>query len=485
MAVAVLGIIYMQSTQIKLSINLNEEKFNKEVYSALNHVEKDLAASEGSLDIGLLSQDLTVTNSRSKLDFYYRQGLVDSTLLADDAASLLNGNRSNFQQRLKILERMQVSQLLHSRDLADRVDIKKLTAYLRKHLVRRFINAKYHFGVYDNKSESFIILDGSYVVEEEGTQFSNSGVNRSLLSSPYKINLFETENEVPGVLYIDFPSRKSILMKDIWPTILGSIIFTIIILSCFAYTINVIFRQKKLSEMRTDFINNMTHEFKTPIATINLAADSITSPMVANSTEKVGRFAKIIKQENARMLKQVEKVLQMALLDKRDFKLKLTEVNVHELIVQAVQNANLQVEKKGGHVKADLAAAKPQIMADQTHVSNIIHNLLDNANKYSPENPEITVSTANHNGGVRIIVSDQGIGMSREQRKHIFDKFYRVPTGNLHDVKGFGLGLSYVKAMVTAHKGSIAVESEVGQGSSFILDFPFDGGQEKKKNGVS
>jgi len=229
----------------------------------------------------------------------------------------------------------------------------------------------------------------------------------------------------------------------------------------------------------------MTHEFKTPIATINLAADSIVSPMIINQPTKVDRFAGIIKQENSRMLSQVEKVLQMALLDKKDFKLKLAEVNVHEVIVQAVEHANLQVEKKGGHVEVDLKAHHPTIMADHTHLANIVHNLLDNANKYSPDQPDIKVITDNMPKGIRIIIQDQGIGMTKDERKHIFDKFYRVHTGNLHDVKGFGLGLSYVKAMVGAHKGSIEVQSEPGEGSSFILDLPFDGGQEKFENGVT
>jgi two-component system phosphate regulon sensor histidine kinase PhoR len=246
-----------------------------------------------------------------------------------------------------------------------------------------------------------------------------------------------------------------------------------IIQFCIAYTVNVIFRQKKLSEMKTDFINNMTHEFKTPIATISLAADSITSPMLAGKPDKVQRFANIIRQENKRMNSQVEKVLQMAQIDKRDFSLKLTEVNMHDVIGRAVENISLQVEKKDGIVSTDLQATNPMVEGDLTHVSNMINNLLDNANKYSPEKPEITVHTRNVPNGVEVIIEDKGIGMTKEVKKHIFDKFYRVHTGDLHDVKGFGLGLSYVKALITAHKGQIDVKSEMGKGSSFILTFPF------------
>jgi two-component system, OmpR family, phosphate regulon sensor histidine kinase PhoR len=484
MTISLLGIIVIQSRWINWSINLNEEKFDKEVFSALNHVERDLADTENTLDLDV---DLgTPLPGQSRLDFYYRMGkLKDSTLMSEELAALLGKPRSRFQEKLSLLEMLEVSKLLQSRDLTERIDIKKLSASIKRQLTRRGIDINYHYGVYSNKTKSFVILDDNFVVTEESTQFTNTPINRSLSSSKYNINLFETDQEIPGILYINFPDRKSILFKDVWPTILGSVLFTAIILFCFVYTIVVILRQKKLSEMRTDFINNMTHEFKTPIATINLAADSITSPMIINQPSKINRFASIIKQENSRMLSQVEKVLQMALLDKKDFKLKLNTINVHEIILQAVEHANLQVEKKGGHVSAELKATRPQIIADHTHITNIIHNLLDNANKYSPEKPEIKVITENAGKGIRITVQDKGIGMTKDQRKHIFDKFYRVPTGNLHDVKGFGLGLSYVKAMVGAHKGTIEVHSELGEGSSFILDLPFDSGQEKSENGVS
>lgn len=225
--------------------------------------------------------------------------------------------------------------------------------------------------------------------------------------------------------------------------------------------------------MKTDFINNMTHEFKTPIATISLATDSIASPMVVSNPDKIKRFVDIIRQENRRMNSQVERVLQIAQLDKKDFQLKLSETNLHELIQQAVDNFSLQVEKREGALKIELQATRPVIQGDATHIASVVHNLLDNANKYSPEKPEIAIRTRNVPNGVEITVEDKGIGISKEARKHIFDKFYRVHTGNIHDVKGFGLGLSYVKAIVTAHKGFVDVRSEPGKGSAFTLTFPF------------
>ncbi|MCY7329574.1 MAG: HAMP domain-containing histidine kinase, partial [Saprospiraceae bacterium] len=215
-----------------------------------------------------------------------------------------------------------------------------------------------------------------------------------------------------------------------------------------------------------------THEFKTPIATISLAADSIGSPMIMNHPDKIKRFVDIIRQENRRMNSQVERVLQMALIDKKDFQVRLLEVNMHELIEQAAANFSLQVEKREGTLRTELYSDQPVIQGDATHIASIIHNLLDNANKYSPEKPEIIVRTRSVPMGLEVTIQDHGIGIGKEARKHIFDKFYRVHTGNLHNVKGFGLGLSYVKAVMTAHKGQVDVRSEPGRGSSFILTFP-------------
>ena len=217
----------------------------------------------------------------------------------------------------------------------------------------------------------------------------------------------------------------------------------------------------------------MTHEFKTPIATISLAADSINNPKIIGSMEKVKRFANIIKQENRRMLGQVEKVLQMAQLEKKDLQLKLTEFDIHDVINTAAENSRLKVNKRNGTIALDLQAAKTKIIADNNHISNVIHNLLDNAEKYSKEIPEIRIKTYNSEKGIYINISDSGIGMSKEALKNIFEKFYRVHTGNLHDVKGFGLGLSYVKVIVNAHNGDIKVESELGEGSSFTIFLPF------------
>ena len=198
------------------------------------------------------------------------------------------------------------------------------------------------------------------------------------------------------------------------------------------------------------------------------------NPSILNNADKVKRFAEIIKQENKRMNGQVEKVLQAAIVDREEYKLKVVDIDLHEVIEQAVSNFAVQIESRDGLLSTTLEAKEHTIQGDLTHISNIINNLMDNANKYSPEKPEIMIKTRNISGGVEVSISDKGIGLSAASRKLIFDKFYRVPTGNLHDVKGFGLGLSYVKAMITAHKGTIEVKSELGKGSNFIVFLPFN-----------
>ena len=373
--------------------------------------------------------------------------------------------------------------LTNKMDIAARINIEKLDKYLKLELESSSIPLRYDYAVYSEEIQDFVIANGHYVtpvgsdVQASTVQTPNKRMDANLRNSPYSIKLFNFEDggyETPGHLVLHFPERTSHIWKNVLPMLFLTMLFISVILFAFIYSLNVIFRQKKLSEMKSDFINNMTHEFKTPIATISLATDSIVSDKIVGNKEKVGRFAKIIKQENSRMLGQVEKVLQMAQIEQQKIQLNWDDVDVHRLIQLAKENVELIVQNRGGNLTVDLAAERSVIRSDQNHLSNVIHNLLDNANKYSPEKPIIHISTKNVSQGIEMTIADQGQGMSREARKHIFDKFYRVHTGNRHDVKGFGLGLSYVKAMINAHQGSIRVQSEIGKGSSFTLFFPFE-----------
>ncbi|MFH2143191.1 MAG: HAMP domain-containing sensor histidine kinase, partial [Bacteroidota bacterium] len=239
-------------------------------------------------------------------------------------------------------------------------------------------------------------------------------------------------------------------------------------------SIIMILKQKKISEMKSDFINNMTHEFKTPIATISLAADSIENPITLDNKERILYYTKIIKEENHRMNSQVENILQMALAEKQDFCLELQPLDSHYLINKAIMDISLQLTNKQGKIYTELNAEKSIVLIDEMHFSHVIYNLLDNACKYSDEYPEIYVKTHNTNSHLIISVEDNGIGMTKDVQSRIFEKFYRKPTGNIHNVKGHGLGLSYVKAMITVFNGEIKVSSELGKGSTFTISIPLE-----------
>lgn len=274
------------------------------------------------------------------------------------------------------------------------------------------------------------------------------------------------------LLYVIVPHQQRLVWKEMIWFILGAIFFTFIITAAFFITIRTLLKQKKLSEIKSDFINNMTHEFKTPLATISLAVDALKNERVAADPEKSRYFTGIIKEENLRMNKQVETILQAALLDKQEVQLKLKRMDAHDLIASALNNIQLQVEEKQGKLEVHMEAEKDIIMADEVHFTNLINNLLDNAVKYSKENPHIKLSTKNAGNMLKIRIEDNGIGMSKETINRIFEKFYRAHTGNVHNVKGFGLGLSYVKTMVEAHHGTIRAESVLGKGSAFTITIP-------------
>jgi two-component system phosphate regulon sensor histidine kinase PhoR len=273
-------------------------------------------------------------------------------------------------------------------------------------------------------------------------------------------------------LFVNFPTKHDYIRKSLGTMAFSSIGLILAISLCFAYTIHVIFRQKKLSDMKTDFVNNMTHELKTPISTISLASEMLRDQKVAADTQRIQKYAGVIHEENKRLGSHVEKVLQMAVIDRGEHKLKLSYINLHELIQKALDKMMLQLEERGGKLHTEFTARFPEARVDETHFINIITNLLDNAIKYSNEHPDITVATRDHSGGIVISVSDKGIGMSREAQRRVFEKFYRVPTGNVHNVKGFGLGLSYVKAMVDAHGGNVKLKSELNKGTTFEIFIP-------------
>jgi two-component system phosphate regulon sensor histidine kinase PhoR len=336
----------------------------------------------------------------------------------------------------------------------------QIEAILKKELQNRDIPIPFEYG----------ILEDSIISDR--TQKADSVL---LATSNYQVNLFPNDIIQRNIhLSVYFPEKDTFIYKTLNWLLIISLIFSVIVLVTFAFSIYFILKQKKISEMKTDFINNMTHEFKTPIATISVAADSVMNQKIIGDPERIRYFMDMIKKENKRMNQQVEDILTIARLDKKDFDFKWESIDLHEVIEDAIQSIVLQVEKKGGTITADLSAPNPFATSDACHFANLIYNLLDNANKYSPEAPEIKISTRNNNKGMLITIEDKGIGMTKNVQNHIFERFYRQTSGNIHNVKGFGLGLSYVKAVLEANRGNITVQSEPGKGSRFEVFIPFE-----------
>ena len=292
-------------------------------------------------------------------------------------------------------------------------------------------------------------------------------------SSTYGVPIFlDNNNESNYRLYVNFPNRGKFLFSTILKMLVLSVVFTSIIIIAYTSAIMQLIEQRKISQIKTDFINNMTHEFKTPIATINLALDAIKNPKIINDQEKVKRYLKMIKDENKRMHAQVENVLRISKLEKNELNISKDRVKLHDLITDAITHVELIIEDRQGYIKTHLDADKSSVLANESHFTNVIVNILDNAIKYSDEPPKIDVYTENAGNNILLKISDQGNGMSKQVQKRVFEKFYREHTGNVHNIKGHGLGLAYVKRIVEDHQGHISVESEKGKGSTFTIKLP-------------
>jgi signal transduction histidine kinase len=365
-----------------------------------------------------------------------------------------------------VMQQMAVEYVRKEKPLAQRLQELKLEELLTAELANRNISIPYNCNLQTAAKAGELSL----VLASSGP----SGMPTHLRENEYAVRLFPNDViTAPGFLLLNFPDRNLYVWQSLLIPSAISVLFTLIIILTFSFTLYTILRQKKISEIKNDFINNMTHEFKTPIATISLALDALVNPKVRIDETRVDYYARIIKDENRRMHQQVEKVLQIAQMERQTLQLACEDVDVHQLIRKAAEPFQLHIEQRQGDLDLKLEAQTPYVWADAGHLANMIGNLLDNANKYSPNAPKIVIQTTTIAKGIHISVEDQGRGMSREAQKKVFEKFYRVPTGNLHNVKGFGLGLSYVKTMAEAHGGSIHLRSELGKGSKFTLWLPF------------
>ena len=322
-------------------------------------------------------------------------------------------------------------------------------------------NDKYYFAVYNKNNSKF--ATGQYNTKEE-----------ELIKSPFQFSVSSLYRPGDYYLSIYFPAKQSILLRQMEIWLLLSVFFLIILIISFVYVLFSILRQKKLSELKNDFINNMTHEFKTPLATSTLAAEMILKSEMIKNPDRIRKYAKVILDENVRLQGQVEQVLQMATLENGKQRFKSKKINIHNLINAVMDSFELRIKKNDVKVAIELGAKEPHINADRAHILNVFYNLVDNAIKYTPEKPSIKIKTWNSNGGIHIQVEDNGIGIDLEHQKNIFKNLYRVPTGNIHEVRGFGLGLYYAKTVVDFHQGRIQLESELKKGSRFDVYLPYN-----------
>ena len=453
--------------QGKQNLNWMEEELQQKSlnYSWIDSMDAKFDYSFSIRDFQNENEEKEIITDTGKNSYRFEDG-NNVVVYSDGADTSQIVVRSESRVKLKKLElnemlnQVMVEVQAFSAPISQRLDQEYLSTQIGSALRENGIKIPFEFAVVSGMGDELLPVKSDNFDEEN-------------LNSPYRVSLFPGDIfQKPNFLLLSFPDVSSHLYRSILFMLAGSAIFTLIILITFSVTIWVILRQKKISEIKSDFINNMTHEFKTPIATISLAVDSIDNPKILGLPDKIRYFTGIIRSENSRMNKQVENVLQMSMIDKRDFKLHVKEIDVHKIIARVTEHFKLQLEQKKGIIHLDFNAGNPVIKNDEMHFSNIISNLIDNAIKYSGENPEIRISTENTRKGVRISVEDNGIGISREAQEKIFEKFYRVSTGNVHNVKGFGLGLSYVKALVLTFKGTIDVYSEPGKGTRFDVYLP-------------
>ncbi|MBL7138502.1 MAG: HAMP domain-containing histidine kinase [Bacteroidales bacterium] len=325
----------------------------------------------------------------------------------------------------------------------------------------RGVDTRYQFGIYKPEQDYFIME-------------KSSDYRKQLIQIGYAYPLFSYDMfTTPEYLLIYFPYERQFLLTELWGMLLISIVLIVVIVYTFSYTITILIRQKKISDMKSDFINNMTHEFKTPISTISLACEALEDKELPRSKAFYDNYIEMIREENSRLSILSERILQAAVLEKGELKMYREMVDLHAVIRDVMKNIRIQVEIKDGDIHTNLRAKPSQLEGDKVHLTNLVYNLLDNATKYTPRRPDIRIRTENSGQGITLSIQDNGTGISKHEQKKIFDKLYRIPTGNIHNVRGFGLGLSYVKAIVGEHHGKITIDSEMNKGTLFKIYLPY------------
>ncbi|MEX0363250.1 MAG: sensor histidine kinase [Allomuricauda sp.] len=511
MSLSLIGIIFVQVYWIRTSINDKEEQFSRTVTDILDRVAsrvekremKDYSDRLASLvdsvgqpkttqfrnflfvdrDLnsdeilfyshGILEEDYNISSTFFDNNL---QGDVDSTTITNFTSkrtkavfkeeygldgksySLTPIQRAEKIGGLSSIEKLAMEDVFmeyaKSQPIHKRVSTQELELLLSQELADRNIDVDYEYGVYSQ----------GYPTKIRSKKFKFSE------SKMYESRIFkDSEGQTSFSLLLTFPSMNKFLFQSIMGMALLSLIFTLVIMVAYSSAIYQLIKQKQISEIKTDFINNMTHEFKTPIATINLAVEAIRNPKSIEDKDKVLRYLGMIKDENKRMHAQVENVLRISKLEKNQLDISKDRADVHEIVEDAITHIELIVADRGGYVNAHLDAERSEILANDTHFTNVIVNMLDNAVKYSPESPKIDVFTEVVKNNIIIKIQDQGAGMSKAVLKKVFEKFYREHTGDIHNVKGHGLGLAYVKRIIEDHQGEVYAESEKGKGSTFYI----------------
>ncbi len=458
MTLALMGLMSIQVYWIQNAIVVKEANFVQSLDEAMSNVvfklEKIERENRWNERLKVFSK---MPSTFSTIDTINKQSLKElSGINTHDEFEKFAKKSSLTQQTI---DRLIGQKML--KPIEDRIDKNILDSLISQELERYGINTQYEYGVLNVYRNSIVIQKTGKYPNELLAGFFNFAL--------YPSDLQQREN----FLMIYFPNERRYLIGQLWGLLLISAILLIIIIVSFYISVSTIFRQKKLSGMKNDFINNMTHEFKTPISTISLACEALKDKDILKTESLYNNYISIIDEENFRLKVMAEKILQTAILEKGEIKLKNEWLDLSEVLNQAIKKIKLQVESKGGRIFKDFQVESLKIKADKMHLTNLILNILDNANKYNLQKPEILISLLEVDGGGLIRIQDNGIGIGKADQKKIFDKLYRVPTGNIHNFKGFGLGLNYVKAILDKHHGTIEVKSELTKGTTFEIFLPY------------
>lgn len=462
MTIALIGLMGIQVYWIGDAIKVKEATFVRDVNQAITQVVVRLEREEMQRQF---QRQLQLVNRRADIISSYDS--VSANLQRELQAPMTLAEYQAFLRKTVIAQEMIEDMILgYRQESQDKQELKplRIDSLIRSELSRHGINTTYEFGVYSPGRNAMLVQKtGRYP--------------QQLLSEGFAFELYPTMGgrQQSDQLLMYFPNEKQFLMRQLWDLLGISGFLILVIILGFSATIFTIIRQKKLSEMKSDFVNNMTHEFKTPIATIGLACEALRDKDVAKSETLYSTYISMINEENKRLGTMAEQILRSAVMDKGELLLHKEACDMHELIAEAAVTKKLQADQKAGKLSVELDAQESMVEGDKVHLKNVVLNLLDNAIKYTENTPEIVIRTRNIPHALEISVQDNGPGISKANQKRIFEKLYRIPTGNVHNVKGFGLGLSYVKSIVEQHGGTINLNSEIKKGSTFYIRFPLNG----------